>query len=52
MNDIDPKALFRLSVLGPQVSRERLGRGKLQPDRAAARAAGIRHSQFTPTLHQ
>lgn len=30
MNDIDPKALFRLSVLGPLVSRERLGRGELQ----------------------
>ncbi|SEK12552.1 Homeodomain-like domain-containing protein [Paraburkholderia diazotrophica] len=30
MNDIDPKALFRLSVLGPLVSRERLSRGELQ----------------------
>jgi putative transposase len=30
MNDIDPKALFRLSVLGPLVSREKLGRGELQ----------------------
>ncbi|MCR4298609.1 MAG: helix-turn-helix domain-containing protein, partial [Gallionella sp.] len=30
MNDIDPKALFRLSVLGPLVSRERLERGELQ----------------------
>ena len=30
MNEIDPKALFRLSVLGPVVSRERLGRGELQ----------------------
>ena len=30
MNDIDPKALFRLSVLGPLVSRERLARGELQ----------------------
>ena len=30
MKDIDPKALFRLSVLGPIVSRERLDRGELQ----------------------
>ena len=30
MNQIDPKALFRLSVLGPLVSRERLERGELQ----------------------
>ena len=30
MNEIDPKALFRLSVLGPVVSRERLERGELQ----------------------
>ena len=30
MNEIDPKALFRLSVLGPLVSRERLERGELQ----------------------
>ena len=30
MNEIDPKALFRLSVLGPVVSRERLDRGELQ----------------------
>ena len=30
MKDIDPKALFRLSVLGPLVSRERLTRGELQ----------------------
>ncbi|REE18463.1 homeodomain-containing protein [Paraburkholderia sp. BL23I1N1] len=30
MKDIDPKALFRLSVLGPLVSRERLDRGDLQ----------------------
>ena len=30
MNQIDPKALFRLSVLGPVVSRERLDRGELQ----------------------
>jgi len=29
MNDIDPKALFRLSVLGPLVSREKLSRGEL-----------------------
>lgn len=29
MNEVDPKALFRLSVLGPLVSRERLGRGEL-----------------------
>ena len=30
MKDIDPLALFRLSVLGPLVSRERLARGELQ----------------------
>lgn len=30
MQEIDPKALFRLSVLGPLVSRERLERGELQ----------------------
>ena len=30
MNEIDPLALFRLSVLGPMVSRERLDRGELQ----------------------
>jgi putative transposase len=30
MKDIDAKALFRLSVLGPLVSRERLLRGELQ----------------------
>lgn len=30
MNEVDPKALFRLSVLGPLVSRERLARGELQ----------------------
>lgn len=30
MKEIDPKALFRLSVLGPLVSRERLERGQLQ----------------------
>lgn len=30
MNDIDPKALFRLSVLGPLVSREQLAHGELQ----------------------
>lgn len=30
MNKIDPKALFRLSVLGPLVSREHLERGELQ----------------------
>src|SRR2546422_7297398 len=30
MKEIDPKALFRLSVLGPMVSRERLDRGELQ----------------------
>jgi hypothetical protein len=29
MNEVDPKALFRLSVLGPLVSRERLDRGEL-----------------------
>ena len=30
MKPIDPKTLFRLSVLGPLVSRERLERGELQ----------------------
>jgi len=30
MNEIDPKALFRLSVLGPVVSREKLEHGELQ----------------------
>src|SRR3546814_9711589 len=30
MKAIDPKALFRLSVLGPLVSRERPARGELQ----------------------
>jgi len=30
MKQIDPTALFRLSVLGPLVSRERLERGELQ----------------------
>ncbi len=30
MKELDPKALFRLSVLGPLVSRERLARGELQ----------------------
>ncbi len=30
MKEIDPKALFRLSVLGPLISRERLERGELQ----------------------
>mgnify|MGYP001571662697 CR=1 FL=1 len=30
MKEIDPVALFRLSVLGPIVSRERLLRGELQ----------------------
>jgi transposase InsO family protein len=30
MKQVDPKALFRLSVLGPLVSRERLARGELQ----------------------
>lgn len=30
MKEIDPMALFRLSVLGPLVSRERLERGELQ----------------------
>lgn len=30
MKEIDPRALFRLTVLGPLVSRERLERGELQ----------------------
>ena len=29
MKEIDSLALFRLSVLGPMVSREQLGRGEL-----------------------
>ena len=31
MKAVDPMALFRLSVRGPLVSRERLERGELQP---------------------
>ena len=31
MKEIDPKALFRLSVLGPLVSRERLERDLIVP---------------------
>ena len=30
MKDLHPMALFRLSVLGPLVSRERLDRGELK----------------------
>ena len=30
MNDLHPVALFRLSVLGPLVSRDRLERGELK----------------------
>jgi hypothetical protein len=30
MNAVDPQALFRLSVLGPLVSRERLERGEFK----------------------
>jgi len=30
MNEIDPQALFRFSVLGPLISRRRLERGELQ----------------------
>ena len=30
MNEIDPQALFRFSVLGPLISRQRLARGELQ----------------------
>lgn len=30
MKEVDPRALFRLSVLGPLVSRERLERGELK----------------------
>ena len=30
MKEIDSTALFRLSVLGPMVSREQLRRGELQ----------------------
>jgi len=30
MNEIDPQALFRFSVLGPLISRRRLPRGELQ----------------------
>ena len=30
MNEIDPQALFRFSVLGPLISQRRLPRGELQ----------------------
>jgi putative transposase len=30
MKEVDPKALFKLTVLGPLISRERLARGELQ----------------------
>ena len=67
MKNIDPKALFRLSVLGPLVSRERLERGELQqgirelaqreyaiPDskrRHRARKVGSSHTQPKPSEH-
>ena len=43
MSEIDPKALFRLSVLGPLVSREQLARGELheQPHELAQREYAI-----------
>ncbi|MDZ7883988.1 MAG: hypothetical protein U5N53_14245 [Mycobacterium sp.] len=39
MSEIDPKALFRLSVLGPLVSREQLARGELQEQLRELRVA-------------
>ena len=47
MNQIDPLALFGLSVLGPMVSREQLARGELQPliRELSAREYAIPHSQ-------
>ena len=52
MTDIHPKALFRLSVLGPLVSRERLDRGELKRliRELAAREydiPGSRHSRLS-----
>lgn len=47
MKDIDAMALFRLSVLGPLVSREQLARGELQQltRELSAREYAIPHSQ-------
>jgi putative transposase len=47
MKEIDPVALFRLSVLGPLVSRERLARGELQQilRELAQREYAIPHSR-------
>ena len=47
MKEIDPLALFRLSVLGPLVSRERLQRGELQQliRELAQREYAIPHSR-------
>ena len=47
MNAVDPQALFRLSVLGPLVSRERLERGEFKRLVAelAEREYAIPHSQ-------
>lgn len=36
MNDINPMALFRYSVLGPLVSRAELKRGEAQGDTSGA----------------
>jgi len=47
MNAVDPQALFRLSVLGPLVSRERLERGEFKRlvTELAQREYAIPHSQ-------
>jgi transposase InsO family protein len=47
MNAVDPQALFRLSVLGPLVSRERLERGEFKRlvTELAEREYAIPHSQ-------
>ena len=52
MKDLHPMALFRLSVLGPLVSRERLDRGELKRliRELAAREydiPGSRHSRLS-----
>ena len=48
MKEIDKKALFRLSVLGQLVSRERLQRGELQQLIRELAQRELRHSRFTP----
>lgn len=52
MNDIDPKALFCLSVLGPLVSRERLSRGELQQIVRQLAQQEYAIPRFTPAPHQ